>query len=100
VHESEPVLRDLELTLGFAEYQVSTALTSEEALRIVAEQRIDGIVLGYDVEAPDGRSLRNLLRHLNPEMPILLFSDVDEARDIPLHIFQAYLEHPTSPQRY
>jgi response regulator RpfG family c-di-GMP phosphodiesterase len=54
------------LTLEFAEYQVSTAVNGEEALRVVAEQRIDGIVLGYDVDAPDGRSMRNLLRHLIP----------------------------------
>jgi hypothetical protein len=41
--------------------------------------------------------MRNLLRHLYPDMPILLFSDVDEIRDIPLHVFRAYLEHPGPP---
>jgi hypothetical protein len=30
-------------------------------------------------------------------MPILLFTDVDEIRDIPLHVFRAYLEHPAPP---
>ena len=97
VDESGAVLRDLKLTLEFAEYSVSTALTGEEALRIIAGYRIDGVVLGYDVKAPDGRSMRNLLRHLYPEMPILLFSDVDEIRDIPLNVFRAYLEHPAPP---
>lgn len=97
VHERDAVLQDLEITLGFAGYEVVTAMSGREALRVIAKQHVDGVVLGYDVQGADGHSLRNQLRHFFPELPMLLFADVDEIRNIPLDVFRAYLEHPGPP---
>jgi DNA-binding NtrC family response regulator len=97
VHECVAVLLELEKTLESAGYEVIAASSGEQALHIIAQERVDGVVLGYDVEALGRRSLRKLVHHLYPELPMLLFSEVDEIRNIPLHVFRAYLEHPGPP---
>jgi DNA-binding NtrC family response regulator len=97
VHEYVPTLLELVKLLECAGYEVVPVSSGEEALAIIAEERVDGVVLGYAVTALGGRSLRKLVHHLYPELPILLFSDVDEIRDIPLHVFRTYLENPGPP---
>jgi DNA-binding response OmpR family regulator len=97
VHEDALVLEELRGTLVSAGYEVLLASDGEKAWRMLAREAVDGVVLGYDVEALDGRSLRSQIRHIYPELPMLLFSDIHEIRNIPLHVFRAYLEHPGPP---
>ena len=97
VHGSGAVLRDLRGKLEQAGYEVLVAKTGEEALNILDHVPVDGAVLSFHMEAPQGRSLRNMVRRCYPEMPVLLFSDVDEVRNMPLHVFSEYLQHPASP---
>jgi DNA-binding NtrC family response regulator len=94
VHESGSVLEELQRTLESAGYEVVQALDGEQAVQVLAHERVDGIVLSYDMEAPDGRTLRNQIQHAHPDMPMLLFSDVKEIRDMPLHVFGECLVHP------
>jgi DNA-binding NtrC family response regulator len=94
VHEDESVLDDLGRVLQAAGYETVAANDGRSALRILERERVDGIVLNYEMRAPDGRSLRNQVQHLHPNLPMLLFFDVDEIRNMPLHVFGAYLEHP------
>ena len=94
VHEDESVLETLGRALQTAGYGMLSAKDGEGALRMLSGERVNGIVLDYEMAAPDGRSLRNQIQHLYPNVPMLLFSDVDEIRDMPLHVFGAYLEHP------
>jgi CheY-like chemotaxis protein len=97
VHERGAVLDELQRTLEASGCEVVPVNDGQSALRVLAEGCVDGIVLSYDMNAPDGRLLRNLVRHLHPEMPMLLFSNLDEIRDMPLHVFSAYVEHPGEP---
>jgi DNA-binding response OmpR family regulator len=94
VHEDKSVLETLGRALQTAGYEVLPVADGQSALLKLASERVDGIVLDYEMKAPDGRSLRNQIQHLHPNVPMLLFSDVDEIRDMPLHVFGAYLEHP------
>jgi|SRR3954470_15437258 DNA-binding NtrC family response regulator len=94
VAESVWVLDELRRVLEIAGYEVVSASTGKHALRIVTHESVDGIVLSFDMKAPDGRALRNQIGHVHPEVPMLLFSDVEEIRDMPLHVFRAYLDNP------
>ena len=94
VHEDASVLEDLGRSLQAVGCEAIPATDGRGALQIMNHEHVDGIVLNYEIEAPDGRSLRNHIQHLYPNLPMLLFSDVDEIRDMPLHVFGAYLEHP------
>lgn len=94
VHESGSVLNELQHSLVEAGCGVVLANNSEHALHVLEQQHVDGIVLSYDMQAPDGRLLRNLLQHTYPEVPLLLFSQLEEIRNSPLHVFSAFVSHP------
>ncbi len=97
VHENSSVLHELQQTLTETGCEVVLAADGSHAVDILEHQHLDGIVLSYNMEAPDGRSLRNQIRHVWPDMPVLLFSNMDEIRDAPLHVFSAYLQHQGLP---
>jgi CheY-like chemotaxis protein len=97
VHDAAEKLQLLQGTLEDAGCEVASATTGNEALQILSSTPIDGVVLDYDVEAPGGVSLRFRIRHLRPELPLLIFSDVGELRRVPLQAFRAYLDHPGPP---
>jgi DNA-binding NtrC family response regulator len=78
VHGDESVVETLGRALQTAGYEVILVTDGVTALRILARERVDAIVLDYEMEAPDGPSLRNQIHHLHPNVPMLLFSDVDE----------------------
>lgn len=97
VHDSRFVLGQLSTALEDAGYEVLLAKNGEEALHLLSNVPVDGVVLSYHMYAPDGCSLRNVLRRMYPGTPTLLFSDVDEIRNLPLHVFSEYLKHPGTP---
>lgn len=94
VHESRSVLEELQRTLEGAGYEVVQAVDGEQAVQVLTQERVDGVVLSYDMEAPNGRALRNEIQRTYPDTPMLLFSDLDEIRNMPLHVFGEYLVHP------
>jgi CheY-like chemotaxis protein len=93
-HESGAVLEELRRALEGAGYAVVQALDGEQAMQSLAHERVDGLVLRYDMEAPDGRALRNQIQRAYPDTPMLLFSDIEEIRNMPLHVLGEYLVHP------
>lgn len=97
VHTSGAVLHELEETLTETGCEVLLAEDADQAERILKDEHVDGVVLSYDIEDAEGRVLRNQVRHVNPEMPVLLFSDMSEIRNVPLHVFSDYLQHQDLP---
>ena len=97
VHESGSVLHELQEALAKTGCDVVLAEDGLHAVQILEREHVDGIVLSFDIEAPDGRALRNQIRHVCPDIPVLLFSSLDEIRDVPLHVFSAYLQHEGAP---
>ena len=93
VHESDSALESLGRALQMAGYESIPARDGQSALRMMESERVAGIVLDYEVKATGGRSLRYEMQHLHPDVPMLLFSDVEEIRAMPLHVFGAYLEN-------
>jgi DNA-binding NtrC family response regulator len=80
-----------------AGYEVKPAENGDKALKILSSERIDGVVLDFHVEAPGGVSLRFRIKHLCPDLPMLIFSDLGELRRVPLQAFRAYLDRPGPP---
>jgi DNA-binding NtrC family response regulator len=93
VHENGSVLQELQEALAKTGWDVVLANDGLHAAQILEREHVGGIVLSFDIEGPDGGALRNQIRHLCPEMPLLLFSSMDEIRGLPLHVFSAYLQH-------
>jgi DNA-binding NtrC family response regulator len=98
VHDAAEKLRALRGTLEDAGYDVEPAENGDTALKILCSERIDGVVLESDLEAPGGVSLRFRIKHLCPELPMLIFNDIGAVKRVPLQAFRAYLEHPGPPE--
>jgi len=96
VHDG-PGLEEIRNLLEVNGYEVLPAADGSKAMDLLSSEPVDGVVLDYDTAAPDGRMLRSRIRHTCPEVPILLFRDVEELKHLPLRVFGAYLSDPDSP---
>jgi DNA-binding NtrC family response regulator len=94
VHETARELQELRGTLENAGYEVVPAKDGSQALDILKAGGVTGVVLDYDTEAPGGLALRNSITHSFPDLPLLLFSHVDEIKRTPLSVFEAFLHQP------
>jgi DNA-binding response OmpR family regulator len=96
VHEG-PGLEEIRNLLEVNGYEVLPASDGHKAMALLSSESLDGVVLNYDTTAPDGRMLRGRIRHACPEVPMLLFHDVEELKQLPLRVFGAYLSAPDTP---
>ncbi len=94
VHDTANELQELRGTLENAGYQVVPAKNGSQAMDILKAGGVDGVILDYDTEAPGGVALRNSISHSFPELPLLLFSHVEEIKQTPLRVFEAFLSRP------
>jgi len=92
-----PGLKEIRNLLEVNGYEVLPASDGHKAMALLSSEELDGVVLDYDAAAPDGRMLRSRIRHTCPELPMLLFHDVEELKHLPLRVFGAYLSAPDSP---
>lgn len=94
VHDTAKELQELRGTLENAGYQVLPAEDGSKAMDILKAGGVDGVILDYATEAPGGVTLRNSITHSYPELPLLLFSHVDEIKQTPLRVFEEFLSRP------
>ena len=98
VHDG-PGMKKLQEALESEGYEVVPASNGSKALAVLSSQNVDGVVLDFDATAPGGYSLRSRIRHVHPELPMLLFDEVEDIERLPLHVFRAYLQQPESPDK-
>ena len=98
VHDRAQELQELRGTLEQAGYEVVPAKDGSEAMHALRAGDVDGVVLDFNLEAPGGVTLRSRISHAFPEMPLLLFSRVEEIKQMPLSVFEAYLHNPGPPE--
>jgi CheY-like chemotaxis protein len=97
VHEEPGELEELSEVLELHGYDVVPAANGGKALDMLRSQPIDGVVLDYHVGTPSGIALRSRIRHQRPDIPILMFDDVQDVVQLPLEVFRAYLSTPEPP---
>ncbi len=97
VHESGTVLRELRHLMESEGFGVITANDGRAAMEVLSCGGIAGIMMGANLAAPNGRLLRNEIWHRYPELPLLMFSDVEEVVHMPFEVFREYLKHPGPP---
>ncbi|HXY49872.1 MAG TPA: response regulator [Terriglobales bacterium] len=84
--------------LEAAGYEVMAATTGLEAVRLLATAHIDGVLLEYDLPDATGSSIRAEMKHVRPDVPILLFTGVGNQTPFLLRFFDAHLRHCERPQ--
>lgn len=84
-------LRVLKCMLEKQGYTVIPAVTGKQALGLIAEQSIDGVLLEYDLSDASGMTVRSQMKRLKPEVPVLLFAGVGHHTPMLIRFFDAYL---------
>jgi DNA-binding response OmpR family regulator len=99
--DDEPAITDnLSPFLERAGYQVITASNGEQALRLVADEDPDVMVLDVLMPKVDGREVLRLLREAGNWIPILLLTQVGEAVERAMALEEGaddYLNKPFDP---
>jgi response regulator RpfG family c-di-GMP phosphodiesterase len=80
--------------LESAGYQVTTATTGTQALRLLTTREIDGVLLEYDLPDAIGSAVRAEMKRIKPEVPVLLFAGVGSQTPFLLRFFDLYLQKP------
>ncbi len=66
------------LLLESAGYQVATALSGEESIRLFKSQPFDAVIMDYWLLGMDGIEAARELKRLNPRIPIIILSALTE----------------------
>ncbi len=92
--ENRPEHMDaLKYMLESAGYQVISADTGDQAVRLLTTREVDGVLLEYDLPDATGSSVREKMKHIKPEIPVLLFTGVSSQTPFLLRFFDAYLRN-------
>jgi DNA-binding NtrC family response regulator len=95
--DSGQPLQNVHRILEQAGCEVVPAASAQHALGVLARATIDGVVLTYSEGDTECLSLRNRIRHLEPQLPVLLLSAHGSAMHVSLQTLASYArEHPAS----
>lgn len=78
-------------------YDVLISTSPREALRLFAACRVDAVVLDYQIPEMRGDAVASRMKHLKPDIPIMLLSAHDGLREEVLDQVDMYFskrEHP------
>ncbi len=93
--DSGQTLQHVHRILEQAGCEVVSAVSAQNALGVLARVNVDGVVLTYSDGDTECLSLRNRIRHLEPELPVLLLSAHGSAMHVSLQTLASYVkEHP------
>ena len=84
-------LRVLKRMLEEQGYTVIPAVTGQQALDLIAEQPIAGVLLEYDLSDASATTVRSQIKHTKPEVPGLLFAAVGNQTPVLIRFLDAYL---------
>lgn len=77
--DDEPVGLTLRATvLRYAGYNVVTALSAEEALRILTDEHIDIVISDHLMRGTTGTQVAASMKQIKPDIPILILSGLTE----------------------
>ena len=72
-------------------YEVMQAINGGEAVDLFSKQAIDGVLLEYNLPDATGAAIREQLKAIRPDIPVLLFTGVGTQTPFMLRFFDAYL---------
>ncbi len=89
-------LHTLQWMLEGAGYEVVSAASANEAVAVLRSCPIHGVLLEYDLPDRNGVSVREEMKQIKPDIPVLLFSGVGPQTPMLLRFFNAYLRQTTA----
>lgn len=89
----------LRYVLESAGYEVVAASSARQALTMLADQPIRGVLLEYDLPDAPGCTVRAEMKRIKPEVPVLLFAGVGSQTPFLLRFFDSYLRNEQRPEQ-
>jgi CheY-like chemotaxis protein len=74
-------------------YEVTPASNGGQAIDLLANQTVDGVLLEYNLADAAGTALRAQLKAIRPDIPVLLFDGIGRQTPFMLRFFDAYLRN-------
>jgi len=74
-------------------YEVMAATSGRQAVDLMTQQAIDGVLLEYDLPDATGTDLRARLKKIHPDVPMLILAGVGTQTTFMLRFFDAYLRN-------
>jgi DNA-binding NtrC family response regulator len=96
------ILRYMEKALRMAKYEVSTASNADQALSVLAEQRVDLVLTDIVMPESDGFRLAAQIKECNPDLPVLFMTGAlpeNDERAQELCKLSVLLRKPFLPQQ-
>jgi CheY-like chemotaxis protein len=84
--------------LETAGYQVITATNGDQALHLLTTWDVDGVLLEYDLPDATGVAVREKIKRINPDVPVLIFKGVGSQTPFLLCFFEFYLRNKLRPE--
>jgi DNA-binding response OmpR family regulator len=84
----------LRYMLEAAGYEVMSATTGDEGLSMLTTQCVDGVLLEYDLPDATGSAIRDEMKRIKPDVPVLLFAGIGSQTPFLLRFFDSYLRNP------
>jgi DNA-binding response OmpR family regulator len=88
----------LKYMLETAGFEVVSATTGSQGLSILMNERIQGVLLEYDLPDTTGAAVRAEMKRIKPEVPVLLFAGVGSQTPFLLRFFDSYLRDAEGPE--
>ena len=98
VENHEEYLEALKYMLVAAGYEVVSATTGSQGLSVLTKQRIQGVLLEYDLPDATGSAVRAEMKRIKPEVPVLLFAGIGSQTPFLLRFFDSYLRNTNRPE--
>jgi len=93
--ENRPEYMDaLKYMLKTAGYEVTAATNGDQALRLLSNLDVDGVLLEYDLPDATGSAIRAEMKRIKPDVPVLLFAGIGSQTPFLLRFLDAYLQSP------
>jgi len=74
-------------------YEVMPARNRVQAIDLLTNQAIDGVLLEDNLQDATGTTLRAQLKAIRPDVPVLLFAGIGSQTPFMLRFFDAYLRY-------
>jgi HTH-type transcriptional regulator, bacterioopsin transcriptional activator and related proteins len=98
--ENQPeYLEALRYMLETSGFEVVPATTAKQAISLLTENSIQGVLLEYDLPDSTGTAVRAEMKRIKPDVPVLLFAGVGSQTPFLLNFFDAYLKTEHAPER-
>jgi DNA-binding response OmpR family regulator len=93
VEDQPEYLAQLTCMLEGIGYEVMPARNAGQALDLISQKTVDGVLLEYNLPGAAGTTLRAQLKGINPDVPVLLFTGVSSQTPFMVRFLDAYLRH-------